>query len=108
MTLPPIPLNFLIYEENFLFFFISALTQTYRRVYYSWADLTWPVGLKWQSIFRGRKKGSYTRTNPNHDEDGAVVEVGELCAQQDEQPEGGEGGEEGGHHPCQTHPRLKQ
>ncbi len=48
-----------------------------------------------------------TRTNPNHDEDGAVVEVGELCAQQDEEPEGGEGGEEGGHHPCQTHPRLK-
>jgi hypothetical protein len=24
MTLHPIPLNFLIYEENFLFFFISA------------------------------------------------------------------------------------
>jgi hypothetical protein len=28
MTLHPIPLNFLIYEENFIFFFISALCRT--------------------------------------------------------------------------------
>jgi hypothetical protein len=32
MTLHPIPLNFLIYEENFIFFFISVTEEltTYR------------------------------------------------------------------------------
>jgi hypothetical protein len=31
MTLHPIPLNFLIYEERFIFFFISATMNNYRR-----------------------------------------------------------------------------
>ncbi len=32
MTLNPIPLNFLIYEENFLFFFISVVTEIFVKV----------------------------------------------------------------------------
>ncbi len=88
-----------------LTFFNSVLTQTYRILR---VDLIWPVGLYSGSLFLRVEKRQYTRTNPDHDEDGAVVEVGELCAQQDEEPEGGECGEEGRHHPGQPNPRLKQ
>jgi hypothetical protein len=46
-------------------------------------------------------------TYANHDENGSVVEVGELRPQRDQEPEGGECSEEGGHHARQANPRLQ-
>ncbi len=34
MTLQPIPLNFLKYEENFIFFFISVYTMCHHKAVY--------------------------------------------------------------------------
>ncbi len=50
MTLHPIPLNFLIYEENFIFFFVSV-------------QRALSVFLRKAIGYRSRRKSSYINNN---------------------------------------------